>query len=156
MNYTKHIINNKHDREKYVFYNDTSVIQDYTCFLQTVDDVMTKLNNGISWDDIDITPYSIIEKYRHTKSSIGEFSKFVFTIKLNNDLEWISKNIQNLKQTYIFRYDYYQYPFPPGVHPYDMQKIYICSTSIQKAPFIKDYLIGEAVPREKESRYCDC
>lgn len=134
-------INLKHDKTKYKFYRNDTEISNNEDFIRSVYLVLSQLNNGKCWDDIYNYKYDVIKKQRDKKSSASEFSKFVFNLNLNRELECISNNIENIEKTYLYRYEYYKHPLPPGVHIYDLQKIPIRCTSIQRAPFMKKYII---------------
>lgn len=152
-NHLRYILDNlQEDKINNTFVQDDENECDDVDFIRCVYFVLSQLNNGISWDNIDITKYDIIEKHRCNKSSVSEYSKFVFTIKINADLKWISENIKEFEKTYLYIYEPYNYrtPLPRNGHLYDLEKIPIRCTSIQKAPFMEDYII------EKTQRPRDC
>ncbi|MBA42580.1 MAG: hypothetical protein CMF62_01040 [Magnetococcales bacterium] len=69
-------------------------------YYDTLNDVMNKLNNGLSWSDIEKTNYNEIEKMRKEKATPSEFAKFLFRIRNNENLLKLSKRLPKIDLIY--------------------------------------------------------
>ena len=125
-------------------------------FEKKIIDIYNNLNNGLSWDKIEKTKYEEIEKKREQNASVSDFSKLIFKLKNNENLLYISKNIEELdkqKDVICVTCNYAE----PHQHARMMNHNYkyLKDYNIDSVPFLKKNIIYRA-PNVGDGRFYDC
>lgn len=121
----------------------------------TIQKVYDSLNNGLSWNEIEITNYVDIEKKRQQNASVSDFCKLLFKIRINNTLSYISSNIRRIDREKSTMYVICHNPHPSRHARDNHDKAFVKGDDIRHVPFLKSYVI-EILPPHGHAIFWDC